>query len=1252
MSNRLILEEQEDGALRTAFRRAGQEYDEAAGLVPGFVSPFSAQDLEDLRWYLEDYLTTPFAVYEGQGQQIQAKLGIWGRALFDAVFGPGKPGRDAYLKAREGECALVLRAASARLFSLPWELLQDPEHPLPMALELSAIDRSTGAAGAAAPVPPGPDLRVLMVIARPDGQRDIGYQMIARPLLERLEAVSGQVTLDVLRPPTLEALVELLGQARDAGTPYHILHFDGHGTFGAAGPPSANPQMYDAGDKRGFLVFEKPGGGSDLVEASRFALVVNQAQVPLIVLNACRSGTIGEAAVDAAVATQLLKGGAASVVAMGYSVYAVAAAEFMTAFYEALFAGKPVSEAVAEGRRRLYRNRARPSQKGPLPLEDWLVPVHYQRRAVGFAELKRQAKAPGQLSLDAFLDAARPGGSASAAPGQDQLAPDRRFIGRDASFYELELALREQHVVLVHGPAGAGKTELAKAFGRWWQATGGVERPDLIFFHSFEPGVASFGLDGVVTEIGLKLFGPDFIGRTETADQRRDILLNAMRQARMLLIWDNCETLHDLPDPHGATKPLDADEQQRMRAFLTAARHGRSGVILTSRTPETWLGNIRRLPLGGLDATEAAELAIDVLKPFPSAWPKRETADFARLMDWLDGHPLSLRLVLPQLASYPAAALLQALDGSAQSLPPGFVGEGRLASLGASLQYSFDHVPPDWRKRASALALFEGVVDEDVLAIFSSLDSVPARFAGITKADWSALLRRLAALGVLSELGGGMYGLHPALPSYLMADWRRSTGADFAAERQAADQALLAAYAAFGNWLLQQIGGGSAETAFALIDRQRRTMGRLLVLALAQKRYQLLQAILQPLNEFWDLRGSTVEADGWAERCRAVLENAAGTPPDQADFAGTLWRFVVGAAAKRALNAGRLAEAFQAYDTIRGQLEIAKDPAFLSHLASTYHLLGSVAKDRGDLLAAESWYQKSLEINEVLGNQSVIVMTYHQLEIVAQYRGDLAAAESWYRQSLAITEALGDRPGLAISYHQLGMVVQLRGDLAAAESWYRRSLEILEALGNRPHMAASYQQLGMVVQLRGDLAAAESWYRQSLAIKEALGDRPGLATSYHQLGMVAQDRGDLAAADSWYRQSLAILESLGNQPHLALSYAQLGLLCEARGDQPAALDWNIRCVALFSDFPSPQTGTGPQRLAGLVAVVGLPALAAAWQRVTGAPLPDHICTAVEQMIAELARARPMPPAKTSSPAQTERPWFRSLRRLLGRRRRA
>src|SRR5215469_16005201 len=349
MPNRLLVGELSEGQVQVGFRRAGQDFDEVAGQPVPFSSPFGTEAREELRWYLEDYLIAPFAVYEQRGQAVQAKLAKWGRALFDGVFGAGKAGRDAYMKSREGECELVLRSHSPAFLSLPWELLQDPERSTPLALELSAIDRTLIAAGAASPVPPGEVLRVLMVIARPAGLQDVGYQMIARPLMERLSAVRGQVELEVLRPPTLETLTGQLQAAAAAGRPYHILHFDGHGTFGVRRTGGSGQHQFDGETAAsGYLALEAEGGGDDLVPAEEFALAVNRARVPLVVLNACRSGMMGDVAVEAAVATRLLEGGTASVVAMGYSVYAVAAAEFMTAFYEALFARKTVSEAVSE----------------------------------------------------------------------------------------------------------------------------------------------------------------------------------------------------------------------------------------------------------------------------------------------------------------------------------------------------------------------------------------------------------------------------------------------------------------------------------------------------------------------------------------------------------------------------------------------------------------------------------------------------------------------------------------------------------------------------------------------------------------------------------------------------------------------------------------------------------------------------------------------------------------------------------------
>ena len=264
-------------------------------------------------------------------------------------------------------------------------------------------------------------------------------------------------------------------------------------------------------------------------------------------------------------------------------------------------------------------------------------------------------------------------------------------------------------------------------------------------------------------------------------------------------------------------------------------------------------------------------------------------------------------------------------------------------------------------------------------------------------------------------------------------------------------------------------------------------MGRLLGFALAQQRYDEAQDLMQPLNEFWDARGLRQEARGWVDRIRAVLEDGQGTPPELDSAAGALWLFAVGSEANRAILAGDLDAATATYDAIRQRLEAAPETepqkqrlaAAFTTSSAGWRRIGAIWRRRRSGIASR-WRSRRRSATGPGWPTS-----YHQLGMVAQDRGDLAAAEQWYRKSLEIKEALGNRPGMADSYHQLGMVAQDRGDLAAAEEWYRKSLEIKEALGDRPGMAASYHQLGMVAQDRGDLAAAEA------VVSQVAGDRGG-----------------------------------------------------------------------------------------------------------------------------------------------------------------
>jgi tetratricopeptide (TPR) repeat protein len=1242
--DRLLVDLRADGRVQVSSWAAGEWHPRPAGEPAELTWPLGDDDLADLRWYLEQYLRLPTAVYGERGSRVAGLLPRWGERIFTAVFGAG-PAHDAYVAARSrgGPLEISLLSQSAEQLGRPWELMTAPGRPVPVALDGVAVTRGLHHEGMKQgfETVPGSRLRVLMVISRPAGTADIGYQMIARPLLPLLEAVRGAVELVVLRPPTLERLREVLGEARRAGEPFQVVHFDGHGVFGpapAGGGGGWGTVMYHGPGPRGMLAFERPGGGPDLVSADKVAQVLAEARVPVVVLNACQSGQLG-GQVEAAVATRLLQEGCAGVVAMAYSVYAVAAAEFMTAFYERLLAGDRLADAVTAGRARLALHDGRPSLKGTLPLADWMVPVLYTRGEVSFPGLRTGRSGP--ESLDEAFERIRAGGGETPS-ADDDLAPVGEFVGRDALLYTLDVAARLQRVVVLHGPGGTGKTELAKAFGRWWRDTGGVDEPEWVIWHSFEPGVASFGLDGVVNAIGLRLYGTRF-AMLDSA-KRQAAVEDALMNRRLLLLWDNFESVHTMPDPTQATPPLPEPERERLRAFVSRiAGRGKSAVVITSRTPESWLGpDVRRIEVDGLTTEEAIDYADELLAPYPGARGRRESRAFGDLMRWLDGHPLSMRLVLPHLETTDAERLLAGLQGMEHV--PWDAGGGRNTSLSASIAYSFDHLAAEDQRALTVLSLFHGVADADVLGNFSARPDVPECFRGHTETHWAELLGRAAAVGLLTDIGLGMFRIHPALPRCLAARWRATDEDSYDEQRGAARRALVEAHAAFGRWLRIQIDG-DARIAFVLIAQQQQMLTSMLGHALRCGLWGPAQDILQPLDDYWDLRGLFDEARAWSDRVRLAVEETDGTPPSMSTAQGELWAFAVGAQANRELEAGWLDSAEDAYRSILHALEEQPEGAD-RFLAVSYHQLGRVAQERGGLEEAERWFRRSLVIKEKLGDRPGMAFSFHQLGVVAELRGGLEEAEGWFRRSLAIMEELGDRPRMAISFHQLGMVAEERGALEEAEGWYRRSLAINEELGNRSGMAKSFHQIGIVAQLRGGLEEAEEWFRRSLVIEEELGNRPGMATSFHQLGMVAEERGALEEAEGWYRRSLVIEEGLGNRSGMArsfhqigivaqlrggleeaegwfrrslaideelgrrtgiaVSYGALGLLAEERGHVGEAMEWMVRCATLFEQFPHRDTGPGPRHLRRLTGRAGIAALEETWHTVTGNPLPPAV----------------------------------------------
>jgi tetratricopeptide (TPR) repeat protein len=361
-----------DGSYRARLTDAGGS---ELGVEVPFTPFLTADDYEDLRWYLEDYMDLPDGGAVVRAERIERNLERWGRALHDALFTAAE-NRDLLLRLLAGPepRELTIATREPALLRLPWELMADDAGSLAQRVSVRRqLERPETTTVRPARLP----LRILYVVSRPGDAGFLDPRLTAKALLDAVDPLGASVKVDFCRPPTVGRMEEMLREGQQAGDPYDLVHFDGHGTF-----------LPDA--QIGALYFEKPDGGSgksesEPVPANRLGDLLASYAIPLVVLEACRSATVGKTAVFRSVAPRLIQAGVGSVLSMGHAVHVEAARLLLDRFYRELVRGATIGQAVAEARKALRSTPARWIETGPggrtIELRDWFLPHLYQRQA-------------------------------------------------------------------------------------------------------------------------------------------------------------------------------------------------------------------------------------------------------------------------------------------------------------------------------------------------------------------------------------------------------------------------------------------------------------------------------------------------------------------------------------------------------------------------------------------------------------------------------------------------------------------------------------------------------------------------------------------------------------------------------------------------------------------------------------------------------------------------------------------------------
>ncbi|WP_287128308.1 CHAT domain-containing protein [Candidatus Cyanaurora vandensis] len=296
--------------------------------------PFTAEAAE-LRWYFEQWLVRPM-LERVRAERAQLSIRRYGEALFRQVFVDNHEVYVAYREAASNSRPLRVEIVgrSLEFQALHWEAMWEPNAPSPLAVTGVMVRRSVRPVAPLARGEASPLVRLLVVVARPDEDEDVGYRTVSRPLIEAVDNGQLRVQVDLLRPGTFEALSRHL-EVKEAGF-YHVIHFDTHGallTYEQLGQQESNaaPRARAYRERFGrsevksyvgvkaFLVLEgEQKGAADLVEATELAALLTGRGIPVCVLNACQSGmqVETEAYQETSLGSQLLAAGVQAVVAM------------------------------------------------------------------------------------------------------------------------------------------------------------------------------------------------------------------------------------------------------------------------------------------------------------------------------------------------------------------------------------------------------------------------------------------------------------------------------------------------------------------------------------------------------------------------------------------------------------------------------------------------------------------------------------------------------------------------------------------------------------------------------------------------------------------------------------------------------------------------------------------------------------------------------------------------------------------------
>ncbi|WP_437617082.1 tetratricopeptide repeat protein [Sorangium sp. So ce834] len=881
------------------------------------------------------------------------------------------------------------------------------------------------------------------------------YAFDPQPHVDALKAAVGEDGVTELPRASAEAIEAALREAHARSCPFDYLHLVAHGY---------------RDDVTGGVCLHGPSGALRYVPADRLASSLRGVGLRFAFLCSCKSAVTGDQPGDAfgGVAQRLLAdtgGDLSMVVATQANLPVRDSATLAGRFYRHLGARGRPAEALA-----LARYEAAKGER------HWSVPI--------------------------LLARPRPRGSGSAADARDAApVPSRYALYQARSALEDEglLALKEQRLVSVVGLPGIGKTELGRELARRALSERLVAR---VIYTEAHLGLGVAGLRlRLGAALGLKEAPVDDLA-----------VAAALRGDRrpMLVVVDNAEDLM-----------RDDASQAAFRAQLDVLLEHAPGVrvLLTTRWRVEGTRQPERsvhVPPMSREQTEGLLVAeLTAHGVMQSRWPA--TAEWARLLEIIDGHPRSLRLIARHFTvrGNDLAHIVKRLNALRESAvaEPDLLGRKqafdaleeaqreRLRSLIATMDLSFEALKtqhPEAVEAFVALSFFPG--------------GLPYRVAyEVAGGDASLSLEHLLRLNLIEWHDERTF--YP-VPIHWYAERRRK-------EREVDEapiyRSALGAFAEFVEERHGRIAAGEIDCVWQVVAEE----GALRELA------RWTRAHGEPGLRRSAMAHIAAGADGalgFAERrelrgdllrtgleCARALQDRAGEANCQKSLGDLLMRVADLEGARTAYDS-----ALPIYREIRDRLGEA----------NCQKSLGDLLMRVADLEGARTAYDSALPIYREIRDRLGEANCQKSLGDLLMRVADLEGARTAYDSALPIYREIRDRLGEANCQKSLGDLLMRVADLEGARTAYDSALPIYREIRDRLGEANCLQSLGDLLMRVADLEGARTAYDSALPIYREIRDRLGEANCQKSLGDLLMRVADLEGARTAYDSALPIYREI------------------------------------------------------------------------------------------------------------------------------